>query len=163
MTAARIGKYHNGGYRRMVQVFPFGPGDGVILAYSDPGWAGPASRRTDELCVEGVVWQSTGHQLKRPSPCRPRKPSSTLPLRLSVKRRVLRPKDFGEDRRIGAHIDAQATIGLSHRAGLGKARHMESPELWIQDAVERREFELIKAGGESNPAAVLAKPAPRNV
>lgn len=52
-------------------------------------------------------------------------------------------------------------MGLSRRAGFGKARHSETAELWVHDALERQEFELVKLGRESKPAAFLAKPLPR--
>lgn len=52
--------------------------------------------------------------------------------------------DFGENICIRAHVDAQANIRLGHRAGLGKARHIETSGLWVQDAFERREFEVVK-------------------
>lgn len=38
------------------------------------------------------------------------------------------------------HVDAQATVGPSHGAGLGKARHIETAELWIQDALAHQEL-----------------------
>lgn len=62
-----------------------------------------------------------------------------------------------------AHVDAQATKGVSHRSGLGKARDIETAELWIQDALARQEFDLVKVGGERNPADILAKPVPQEM
>lgn len=47
--------------------------------------------------------------------------------------------DFGEGLRIHAHVGAQSTTGLTHRAGLGKARYLETTQCWI-----RRHFELAK-------------------
>lgn len=55
-----------------------------------------------------------------------------------VKGLKLLGKDFGGELHIRAFLDAQATIGSSHRAGLGKAWHIETSELWNQDALERR-------------------------
>lgn len=40
--------------------------------------------------------------------------------------------------RVKALVDAQTTIGLSRRSGLGKARHAATAELWIQDLWSRR-------------------------
>lgn len=51
---------------------------------------------------------------------------------------------FGEDLRVKAYVDAQATIELRYRPGFSKSRHIESAELWIQDALEHREFALAK-------------------
>lgn len=58
---------------------------------------------------------------------------------------------------------AQATIALSHRVGLGKARHTETAELWIQDALERRDVVLVKVPGEHTPPDVLTKPVPEDI
>lgn len=43
----RIGKYLNGGARRMEQLFPFGQDDGVICACSDSDWAMHARPQVD--------------------------------------------------------------------------------------------------------------------
>lgn len=37
-------------------------------------------------------------------------------------------QDFGEDLRITAWVDSEATIGLGFRAGLGRASHVETAE-----------------------------------
>lgn len=55
-------------------------------------------------------------------------------------------------------MDAQATTGLSHRAGLGKASHIETPEPSIQDVFERQDFVLVKLGGAHDRVDVLTKP-----
>lgn len=68
--------------------------------------------------------------------------------------------DFGEVLGIRAFADAQATVDLSHRTGLSKARHIETLELWIQDALGMRAFELCKPGGGRNPADAFTKPVP---
>lgn len=67
-------------------------------------------------------------------------------------------RDFGEDLRTNAHVDAQATPGSSQSAGLGKVRHIETAEIWIQVALETQEFELHRVAGEDNPVDVLIEP-----
>lgn len=49
----------------------------------------------------------------------------------------------------------------SPRAGLGKTRYTETAELWMQDALGRRAFELVNVGSEHKPADVLTKPVPQ--
>ena len=44
-------------------------------------------------------------------------------------------KDFGIDLKVELRVDANATIGMMHRKGLGKLRHVDVGYLWIQDAV----------------------------
>lgn len=51
-------------------------------------------------------------------------------------------KDFGEDLRMRVYVDAQASVGLGHCAGLGKKAGTETGELWIQGALEHHAFEL---------------------
>lgn len=52
--------------------------------------------------------------------------------------------DVGEDPRIRANLDVQATAGLRHRAGLGKARDKETAELRIQGTLERQEWSRLE-------------------
>lgn len=52
--------------------------------------------------------------------------------------------DIGEDLRIKTHMDAHATIGLSNRAGLGKARYIETAGVGIQGTLERQAIVLVK-------------------
>lgn len=54
---------------------------------------------------------------------------------------------FGEDLSILAFVDDHARIGISCRAGLGKARHIDTVELWIKGTPQSREFELAKLRG----------------
>lgn len=53
-------------------------------------------------------------------------------------------KVFGEDLHLRADMDAKATLGLSHSAGLCRARQKQRTEFGIQHALERRELELAK-------------------
>lgn len=48
-----------------------------------------------------------------------------------------------------------AIMQLSDRTGHGK-----TAKLWIQDALERRDFETVKIAGERNPADILSKLVP---
>ena len=55
-------------------------------------------------------------------------------------------------------IDASATIGLTNRQGLGRARHIEVNELWAQQKLEDNVFVLKKVMVEHNHADILTKP-----
>lgn len=52
--------------------------------------------------------------------------------------------------RIRALVDAHVMTGPGHRAGLGRARHMKTAELWIHHALDP-EFVLVKEGGTVQP------------
>ena len=61
------------------------------------------------------------------------------------------------------HSDATAAIGICRRKGLGKIRHLAVADLWIQDKVRAKDFELEKVLGAKNPAEMLTKDVPREV
>ena len=56
------------------------------------------------------------------------------------------------------HTDASAAIGISGRKGLGKVRHLETNQLWIQDKIKQGDICVFKCNGPENPADALTKP-----
>ncbi len=46
-------------------------------------------------------------------------------------------RDLGVELRIRVHTDASAAKGIASRRGLGKVRHIEVNQLWLQDKVGR--------------------------
>ena len=54
--------------------------------------------------------------------------------------------------------DASAAIGIANRIGVGKVRHIEVNQLWLQDKVNTGEIEVMKVKGEGNLADALTKP-----
>ena len=73
-------------------------------------------------------------------------------------------EDLGVDFRIHLKIkiDASAAIGISMRKGLGKLRHIEVNQLWLQDAIHKGKIGIEKVDGKSNLADFLTKPADRD-
>ena len=55
------------------------------------------------------------------------------------------------------HSDATAALGIARRRGLGKVRHLDVTDLWIQEKVRAKAVSLHKAEGLKNPADVLTK------
>ena len=53
--------------------------------------------------------------------------------------------------------DANAAMGIAHRQGLGKTRHIEVQYLWVQDEVKRKTLKVNKVGPDDNPADMLTK------
>ena len=53
--------------------------------------------------------------------------------------------------------DASAAKGIATRKGLGKVRHIEVNQLWLQDRVAVGEIEIVKVKGENNLADALTK------
>ena len=58
---------------------------------------------------------------------------------------------------IQINTDASAAIGIGSRLGLGKVRHIEVNQLWLQDKVYKGEIELKKVGTDVNIADALTK------
>ena len=65
--------------------------------------------------------------------------------------------DLGVESRIRIHTDASAAKAIASRKGLGKVRHIEVNQLWIQDKVGSGDIEIHKIPGSINPADALTK------
>ena len=66
-------------------------------------------------------------------------------------------KDMGWDLTCNVFSDATAALGICRRKGLGKIRHLDCTDLWIQEAVHSKRIFLHKVLGTENPADVLTK------
>ena len=53
-------------------------------------------------------------------------------------------RDLGMSCRLNVHLDASATMCLVDRKGLGKAKHVDMQNLWIQEASESGWFPARK-------------------
>ena len=64
---------------------------------------------------------------------------------------------------LGIHLDlrvltdATAAIGICRRRGLGRVRHLAVADLWVQDKVRAKDFQLLKVAGRDNPADLMTK------
>ena len=56
--------------------------------------------------------------------------------------------------------DASAAKGIASRKGLGKVRHIEVNQLWLQDKVASGDMELVEVSGNENLADALTKHVP---
>ena len=54
-------------------------------------------------------------------------------------------------------VDASAAVGIASRRGLGKQRHIELNELWLQDQVARGRIGITKVDGKKNFSDSLTK------
>ena len=66
-------------------------------------------------------------------------------------------RDFGHTRAVRLYADASAALGIVHRKGLGKARHIDTNTLWVQQAACTKRIEYLKVLGTANPADALTK------
>ena len=66
-------------------------------------------------------------------------------------------KDFGVNFSITIQTDASAAKGIASRRGLGKVRHIEVNQLWVQEKVSTGEITTRKIGTKDNLADALTK------
>ena len=72
-------------------------------------------------------------------------------------------KELGWDYEVRVQVDANATIGTLHRRGLGKLRHVEVEELWLQQEISKKKISVAKVGGTENTADIGTKPVKKEV
>ena len=66
-------------------------------------------------------------------------------------------KDAGWVLPLHVYSDATAAIGIARRKGLGKIRHLDVTDLWIQDRIRSKATTISKVLGTQNMADVLTK------
>ena len=71
--------------------------------------------------------------------------------------------DMGTHLEVEIYSDSAAARGMVRRTGLGKVRHIHVEELWVQEALRMKRFELKAIAGASNPADILTKHVERGL
>ena len=66
-------------------------------------------------------------------------------------------QDLGFTVKVKVHSDACAAIGMARRRGLGRVRHLDVEDLWVQTKVRDGHIDLLKVKGSENPADILTK------
>ena len=72
-------------------------------------------------------------------------------------------KDLGTQVKLRVHTDATAAIGIARRLGIGKLRHLDCEDLWIQQKVRSKDITLLKVLGSENPADIFTKYVPQAI
>ena len=68
-------------------------------------------------------------------------------------------RDFGDDAaQVVLALDSSAAQGLLLKEGLGKAKHIDTQWLWVQQQRRRGEITVQKVAGATNPADLMTKP-----
>ena len=65
--------------------------------------------------------------------------------------------DLGREAGIILKTDATAAKGIASRRGLGKVRHIEVNQLWLQDKVAKEDITVVKVNTHVNLADTLTK------
>ena len=55
------------------------------------------------------------------------------------------------------YTDASAALGIVRRRGLGRIRHLDVTDLWLQERVRQNDFGVRKIAGSENMAGALTK------
>ena len=63
-----------------------------------------------------------------------------------------------EDVMLTVKTDATAAVGIESRRGVGKVRHIETNQLWLQDKVTKKEIKVVKVSTHQNLADHMTKP-----
>ena len=71
-------------------------------------------------------------------------------------------KELGLAPEMELQIDASAAEGILQRRGLGKTRHIETQELWSQEALQEGKFSLSRIDTRINTADAGTKPLGRD-
>ena len=66
-------------------------------------------------------------------------------------------QDMNIERKVRVKTDASAAKGMAQRKGIGKVRHIEVNQLWVQEKIASGEIEVEKVPGLTNLADVLTK------
>ena len=66
-------------------------------------------------------------------------------------------EDFGFAGQVALRSDASAAIGIVHRLGLGKVRHLATADLWVQQRARLGDITLAKCPGKDNPSDAQTK------
>ena len=66
-------------------------------------------------------------------------------------------RDFGCEVNIVMHTDSSAAKGIGSRRGLGKVRHIELSQLWLQEKVVAGAVLIRKISGNDNNSDSLTK------
>ena len=65
--------------------------------------------------------------------------------------------DLGEEHELRLFPDSSSARGILARRGVGRVRHLETPTLWVQRAVELKRFSVCTVPGKSNPGDLGTK------
>ena len=66
-------------------------------------------------------------------------------------------KDFCWNMHGEVYGDASAALGIIHRRGLGRTRHIDTGLLWIQKTAAEKRLSYYKVLGTDNPADLMTK------
>ena len=134
---------------RAVQKFAWQEKATQITTYVDSDWAGNKITRKSTV----VEFNSTGRGIVE------RRGRALRYAQRSNPDQRAHLHDGGFWRKGSSYVCSHASvaIGIAHRQGLGKTRHVEVQYLWIQHEVKEGKLTVKKVGTNNNPADLLTE------
>ena len=147
---------------RVQQVYQWQGTQKILKSYTDADWAG--CRETRKSTIGGCVTFGT-HTLKSWSRTQAFIALSSgesefyAALKASAEAlgMIALMKDLGQHLSGEVWGDAGAALGIIHRKGLGKTRHIDIGHLWIQQTAADKRLQYNKVLGKENPADLFTK------
>ena len=160
-SVKRIGRYLKGA-PRLVQHFDWEAGDDYLHGYADSDWAGD---RVAAKSTSGGVITYGNHVLKTWSSTQSIVALSSGEAELYALTKataqtfgiIQMAMDFEMTLEAKIHTDSTAAIGIVHRSGLGRTRHIQVQFLWIQECISEGRVSVNKIDTKLNPADLLTK------
>lgn len=157
----RLGRYLSG-RPRLQTMFKWQTAQRVARGYSDADWAGDKEGRKS---ISGGCIVVGSHLVKGWSKTQSLIAFSSAESELYASLRtssetlgvIAMAKDMGYQLRGQVLGYASAALGIIHRKGLGKTRHIDTSYLWIQEVAARRRLLFSKVLGKENPADLYTK------
>ena len=66
-------------------------------------------------------------------------------------------RELGLRRSVFLQTDSSAAKSFASQRGLGRMRHIEVKDLWLQEAICRSRLKVVKIRGDENPADIFTK------
>ena len=157
----RLGRYLAGRPRLRV-LFEWQSPARDITAYSDADWAGD---KTTRKSTSGGCLMVGNHLIKGWAKTQALIALSSAESELyAVLRTAAETLGFisiGKDMnyKLGGRVwgDASEALGIIHRRGLGRTRHIDTSLLWVQQVAAERRLAFAKVLGRDNPADLFTK------
>ena len=157
----RVGRYLRGA-GRFVQQFEWQDIPETITAYTDSDWAGDKVGRKSTSggvikwgCHTIKSWSSTQQVVALSSG--EAELYALLKGAAQAKGVMSMFMDWSYENACIVRTDANAALGIVHRLGLGKTRHIDIQYLWIQQEVANKNLRVDKVSTHDNPADLLTK------
>ena len=147
---------------RATLVYEWQPMPTELVAFSDTDWAGCKSSRRS---TSGGMGMHGAHLIQSWSRMQNLVALSSAEaelygtVRASTELLGCRSmaRDFEQWPAARLYADASAALGIIHRQGLGKVRHLDTNTLWVQQAARAKLISYMKIVGDANPADILNK------